>query len=152
MNIGTNGFQMIMHGNSVAVALASYTTTISTWAHLAMRSAAKQGSILLNGAIVRTGYTCPTTYLYSPKTHILSGDYGVYAGYVDEIRVWNYVRSEAETQRDMYRRVEPGEYGLIQLIRWSGVDNALMEFIEKPMLAVTTRPLIYMPPIFIMEH
>lgn len=129
LSVGSNGMTLLQHGSGNISALARYSGSITGWNHVAGRSSSKVGSLVLNGTTVRTGLTCPTTYFYSPRNYLAWMDYGVYNGYADEIRIWNYAKTDEEIAATMYQRVPVGSPGLIALIRFPNQDGAPYDYV-----------------------
>ena len=154
LSIGTNGICVVQHGSGCLSCLAAYTSTITGWNHVAMRSSSKVASIILNGTTVRTGLTSPVTSYYSPSGYVFQlATYGTYSGYADEIRIWNYARTDAEIKRDMYNRISPLTPGLISLIRLYDIDTYLTDLVinqriimnNSTLTRIAVAPCIYLP-------
>jgi hypothetical protein len=154
LSIGTNGVYMVQHGTGCLSCLAAYTSAITGWNHIAMRSSSKVASVVINGTTVRTGLTSPVTNYYSPDYHLFQlSTYGTYNGYADEIRVWNYARTDAEIKKDMYNRISSKSPGLISLIRLYDVDAYLTDLVinqciimnNSTLTRIAVSPCIYLP-------
>ncbi|BAY64862.1 hypothetical protein NIES22_49620 [Calothrix brevissima NIES-22] len=93
------------------------------WSHWAFTKNAATGEmkIYLNGKLwhSQTGKTIPI----QPTTSVRLGGTdagGYYSGSLDEVRIWNKVRSEAEIQSDMSRRLTGNEAGLVAYWQFTG--------------------------------
>ncbi len=102
LSIGTNGISVYEHGNSYMPATAVYNATIgSDWNHVFVVYENKTPSIYLNGVKVHTGSTSPRTNVYAPYTSIGGGAYGYFAGSIDEVKIYNYARTQKQVVQDM---------------------------------------------------
>jgi len=97
------------------------------WVHLAVVvSADKQISYFINGSMAGNwdgaGYD-----LSLGTTNILLGDNAIRAfdGVLDEVRIWNTARSQAEIQADMNRRLDGSEAGLLAYWRFDEASGAV---------------------------
>ena len=105
LSVGTNGISVYEHGSGYMPPLAVYSGSLGTgWNHIAIVYNNKTPSIYLNGTLVHTGLTSPRTTVYAPY-EIGGGSYGWLAGEIDEVRVWNVARTEAQIQSYMYKEI-----------------------------------------------
>lgn len=118
ISVGTNGIQVFEHKACQMPALLVYNTALPTgWSHIAVVFTAKQPRLYLNGVLVRTGVTSNMTNVF-PSAQIGTTIYGNYAGDVDEFRIWNTSRSQAQIRDNMCLRLTGAEANLIRYYRF----------------------------------
>nr|WP_236142655.1 LamG domain-containing protein [Nostoc sp. CMAA1605] len=95
-----------------------------SWSHWAFTKNAVTGEmkIYLNGKLWHSGTGKTRTLTRATKVCLGSANSGslYYNGSLDEIQIWNKVRSEAEIQRDMSRRLTGNEAGLVAYWQFTG--------------------------------
>lgn len=111
ISVGTNGVAVYEHGSNFIPALLSHSVSISGWTHIAIVLSNKQPSLYINGVFIKNGLTSIRTNLYASLGAcnqypgqvggIGGGTYGYYQGDVDEVRLWNVVRTQAQIQANM---------------------------------------------------
>lgn len=111
VSIGTNGISVYEHATSYMPALLVYSASITDWVHIAIVYNNKTPSLYINGQFVKTGLTSPKIPI--PSQRFGWGDYGYYNGSLDDIRLWNYARTQTQIQSDMYKQLAGNESGLI---------------------------------------
>lgn len=113
VSVGTNGVQVFEHAASYLPCLASYSTTISGWTHIAVVYTSKQPTIYINGVAVHTGLTSARTAVF-PGAHVGGIIYGFFQGQIDDYRVWNYSRTANQIASNMCAELTGSETGLIR--------------------------------------
>ena len=92
------------------------TYTDTTWHHYAMsfNNSTRLQSLYRDGELIKTR-TADSTYLGTGKVYIgaVSAISRFYRGYLDEIRIWDTLRTTEQIQSSMYYPVNTGEAGLI---------------------------------------
>lgn len=111
ISVGSNGVAVYEHGSNFIPALLSHSVSITGWTHIAIVVTNKQPSLFINGVFIKNGLTSTKTNLYASLGAcnqypgqvggIGGGTYGYYRGEVDELRVWNTVRTQAQIQANM---------------------------------------------------
>ncbi|HEX3031383.1 MAG TPA: LamG-like jellyroll fold domain-containing protein, partial [Bacillota bacterium] len=109
VSVGTNGIAVYEQGSGYFPPLLVYGTTITDWVHVAVVYNNKQPSLYINGVLKRTGLT--STKIPFPS-NTFGYPNGYFSGSLDDIRIWNYARTQAEIQADMNREVAGNEGGL----------------------------------------
>ncbi len=117
---GTNLYTFINGGKTGATSIiASNVISIDAWNHIAYSWNSSDGSIVLyvNGENVTTGTgsTEPTSATGTGKAYIgtLSGTTEFFSGWIDELRIWNDVRTQTEIIDNMYKEAAANKAGLI---------------------------------------
>jgi prepilin-type N-terminal cleavage/methylation domain-containing protein len=110
LSVGTNGISVYEHGNGYLPPLAVYNGSVGTaWNHIAVVYSSDVAKIYLNGNLVRTGLTSTKGIAYAPNTIGYGADWGsgssYFNGVIDEVRVWNDVRTAPEILANMYREI-----------------------------------------------
>jgi len=118
ISVGTNGIQVFEHKHCHMPPILVYNATLPTgWNHIALVVTAKQPQLYLNGVLVRTGLTSNMNNVF-PSAQLGTNVYGNYAGNIDEFRIWNTNRSQAEIRDNMCKRLIGSETNLIRYYRF----------------------------------
>jgi len=112
ISVGNNGVSVYEHAGDYFQGNLVWEGTLSDWTHVAVIYDNRTPKLYINGTLVKTGYTSTMTDLY-PGTLVASGQYGTMDGQIDEVRVWNYVRSQAEIAAHMNGTVPTPQDGLV---------------------------------------
>ena len=104
------------------------TEILNQWVHLAYTRATSGAPLLyINGNLVVTGTTPTSTY--SGTGAVIVGASGAangyFPGYIDEIKVWNVVRTSTEIDSDMYS-YNPATSGLIAYYDFNDVSGSVL--------------------------
>ncbi|KPK78461.1 MAG: hypothetical protein AMS25_15250 [Gemmatimonas sp. SM23_52] len=83
------------------------------WQHVAATFDHGVVKLYINGVLDRTVEAVPSPMTSSRPLRFGHTRYRWYEGVIDEVRVWNLVRSESEIAEAMVRYVEPTEPGLV---------------------------------------
>ncbi|WP_242049318.1 LamG-like jellyroll fold domain-containing protein [Aulosira sp. FACHB-615] len=123
VSVGTNGISVfensswISSGKSPSTAkslpsLLVHDMNLSGWNHIAIVYNNKTPSLYINGQFIKTGLT--STSIVHPSA-VLGGsgvsDY--FQGFLDEVRIWNKAKTQAEIQADLNRPLTGKESGLV---------------------------------------
>lgn len=109
-------FETADDGSTPLLSLTSPASTLTagTWNHLAAVRSGSQISIYVNGILTARGYAQGITNLYSSNgTMIFSGSgagLAMFNGALDEVRIWNYARTQCEILTYMNAEI-PGSAG-----------------------------------------
>lgn len=118
ISVGTNGVQVFEHKHCHMPPILVYNATLPTgWNHIAVVVTAKQPQLYLNGVLVRTGLTSNMNNVF-PSAQLGTNVYGNYAGNIDEFRIWNTNRSQAQIRDNMCKRLIGSEANLIRYYRF----------------------------------
>ncbi|MDG1356259.1 MAG: LamG domain-containing protein, partial [Opitutales bacterium] len=100
LSVGTNGVSTLLHASSIYCQPLVYTSTISSWVHLALILKNQQPILFVNGALVKTGLVLgrPAKLSVSAGSPIGKGyeEEDRYQGGVDEVRMYDRALSSAE--------------------------------------------------------
>ncbi|OBQ04217.1 LamG-like jellyroll fold domain-containing protein [Anabaena sp. AL09] len=112
VSVGTNGISLFEHSGNYLPSLLVHNTNLSGWNHVAIIYNNKTPSLYLNGQFVKTGLT--STGIVHPSA-LLGGlsNYGSFQGSLDEVRIWNKARTQAEIQADLNRTLTGSQSGLV---------------------------------------
>ncbi|HUJ10666.1 MAG TPA: right-handed parallel beta-helix repeat-containing protein [Verrucomicrobiae bacterium] len=97
---------------------AAFTYTVGTWYHIGCVVTPTNYAILVNGQVVGGGsYSVSTPLLFDANHQLKIGYTGYWGefmiGLIDEVRIWNYARTEDEIRSTMYRSLTGNEVGLV---------------------------------------
>lgn len=98
-------------GQRFGLLLPGFFTEAGTWLHLAL---VKQGTayrIYRNGALVSSSQA-PVAVRIEPTGYSFGRVDNYFRGYLDEIRIWQVARTEADIQADAFRSLTGKEAGL----------------------------------------
>jgi len=110
ISVGTNGISVFEHTAFYLPSPLVYDAPVIGWNHIALVYQNNQPSLYLNGTLVHTGMM--STYIVHPSADI-SGIYGYFGGMIDEVRVWNFARTQSEIQSTMNTHLTGSETGLV---------------------------------------
>ena len=96
VSVGIEGVSVFEHGESYLPSLLVYNTPISGWTHIAVVYLNKTPTLYINGAWVRTGLTSQRAHVFPSKNLSDTGDYGPYAGLLDDVAIFNRALSSNE--------------------------------------------------------
>ncbi len=96
VSVGTNGVGVYEHGNDYMPALLVHPAVLSAWTHVAVVYEEKTPKLYLNGTLQRTGLTSPKEYVHVNPEFLGGMNYGYYAGWLDDVRVYDRPLSAAE--------------------------------------------------------
>lgn len=109
----------------------TYDNTVATdkWQHIAFTKASASGpqKIYINGVDMPLSADNTATYIDNADPKRIGG--GAFSftqyfpGLMDEMRLWNYARSQAEIQRDMRRELTGAELGLVAYWKFDENNN-----------------------------
>lgn len=113
----SSGGQLLFqsYGPSGSMDLAGPIIPLNTWTHIACVRSGTQALIYVNG-VLTNGTSYPTTVSYSsplPLTVGYSGFHTLYRGRLDEIRIWNTLRSNSDIVNNMNTCLVGNEAGLV---------------------------------------
>jgi RHS repeat-associated protein len=111
ISVGTNGVSVYEHGYNYMPPLLVWEGTVSGWTHIAVVYEGGQPSLYVNGEFKKSGLISPKAHVH-PGNLVASGYYGTMDGQIDEVRVWNYVRSEEQIKGNMGTTVATPQTGL----------------------------------------
>lgn len=101
ISVGTNGIQVVAHGNSYLPILLSYQHPISTteFTHVLVSWSDRTPTLYINGVAVATGYQARAPF----KSQGLpsNGSYGYYKGYIQDVAIYPAALT-AEQAREHY--------------------------------------------------
>jgi hypothetical protein len=90
VSVGTNGISIFEHAANFLPSPLVYDAPIVGWTHIALVYQAKQPSLYVNGALVRTGMLSQRGYVFPGQTLSDEGNgYGPYLGRMDEVTIYN---------------------------------------------------------------
>jgi len=96
------------------------TIRLNEWHHLAGTYDGTYMKLYIDGELVKTFNVVDSLGvqpLYSPNSGMYlgyrdEGQYGYLEGAIDDLRIWNYARSQSEIQANMYREITGNESGI----------------------------------------
>ncbi len=126
VSVGTNGISLFEHSGNYLPSLLVHNTNLSGWNHVAIIYNNKTPSLYLNGQFVKTGLT--STGIVHPSA-LLGGlsNYGSFQGSLDEVRIWNKARTQAEIQADLNRTLTGSQSGLVAYYNFDEVTGTTVK-------------------------
>lgn len=130
VSVGTNGVIVYEHSSNYLPALLVYPVNITEWTHIAVVYHNKTPFLYINGQFKKQGLTSPKENVYA--SGFIGGlePYGYYVGYLKELKIWNYGRSELEIKKDMNKAPTGNERGLFRYWKWN--DLSTFNQVEPP--------------------
>jgi hypothetical protein len=136
---GANDFGTSLHGNKVAFGIGNpdYTIVSNTivndgiWKHVAVTRTKSTGviNIYINGVLDNTGTSSNVVSLTAPSTIRIGGiqtSSNYFNGTLDDIRIWNYVRTSNQILGNMNLELLGNEAGLVVYYNCNqGTPNAI---------------------------
>lgn len=98
------------------------------WDHLAGTYDGSQLAIYQNGKLIGTVGQSQPAGLQDVNFIVLGAGYMPFHGVIDEVRIWNVARSQAEIQADLHRTLTGSEPGLIGY--WRLDDSSGQQFVD----------------------
>jgi RHS repeat-associated protein len=95
ISVGTNGVSVYENATGYTPPLLVWSGSITNWTHIAVVYTNKTPSLYINGQLVKTGLAS-TKQNISPSYNFGGGTYGFMPGAIDEVRIWNVVRTAQE--------------------------------------------------------
>ncbi|MDM5284687.1 glycosyltransferase family protein [Peribacillus frigoritolerans] len=123
ISVGTNGVVVYEHSTNYLPPLLVYPISITEWTHIAVVYHNKTPSLYINGKFRRTGLTSTKKNVYA--SGLIGGidPYGYYVGYLKEMKIWNYGRSELEIRKNMNKELIGNERGLFGYWKFNDITN-----------------------------
>jgi RHS repeat-associated protein len=112
ISVGTNGVSVYENADSYMPPLLVWQGTITGWKHIAVVYNNKIPSLYIDGQFVKSGLAS-TKATINPSYNFCTGPYGTMTGILDEVRIWNIARTEAEINADYRRSIAPSTNGLV---------------------------------------
>lgn len=112
VSVGINGVSVFEHTNNYLPALLVYPEIINEWTHIAIVYNDKTPYLYINGEFKRAGLRSKKNNVYASGLFGGYDPYGYYYGYVKDIKIWNYAKSNDEIKRGMHQVLTGEEDGL----------------------------------------
>ncbi|MBI5402146.1 MAG: T9SS type A sorting domain-containing protein [Ignavibacteriae bacterium] len=112
-------------GSNYVAATSTATASLNVWSHVAMTwSSGGYLKAYINGVEVISAASLALTitnsnYFVIGKAPWISPSQGLFKGRMDEVRVWNVVRTQAEIKSGMYKELAGNETGLRMYFKMS---------------------------------
>ncbi|MEH7075231.1 glycosyltransferase [Neobacillus drentensis] len=111
VSVGLNGITIYEHTLENIYAVLVYETTIKDLIHIAIVYDEGEPQLFINGKLVKKGERSPKTYVY--PSGMIGGQPGLFFnGDINEIRLWNYCRTEQNLKELMNTKLSGNEAGL----------------------------------------
>ncbi len=112
ISVGTNGVSVYEHSGNYMPALLVWTGVVDDWTHVAVAYENKVPKLYINGQFVKAGLTSTREHIY--PSYNFGKSYGTwdFQGSLDEVRIWNNVRSAQQISDNYDKAVLPNEVGL----------------------------------------
>jgi hypothetical protein len=96
VSVGTNGISVFEHSDNYLPSLLVYDAPIVGWTHIAVIYQNQQPALYINGALARTGLVSGGDSHPSTCLGEIGLGYGYYAGFLDEVSIYNRALSPSE--------------------------------------------------------
>ncbi|MBL9138679.1 MAG: hypothetical protein JNK85_22610 [Verrucomicrobiales bacterium] len=118
VSVGTNGVSVVEHSDYLICTPLVYDGDLSGWRHIAVVYRDATPSLYIDGQLVRTGVRSlkdvqPSASLV--RTSDPWGGYGVFAGSITDLRIWDHPRSQLAIIANSDRQLTGKESGLAGL-------------------------------------
>lgn len=114
VSAGNNGVTVFEHTASHLPALLVYEIPLTEWAHVAIVFDDKTPFLFINGEFMKMGQKSRKNNVYA-SGHLGGYDpYGFYIGYIKDIKLWDYSRTEKEIKEGMHEILTGEEEGLFR--------------------------------------
>ena len=107
ISVGTNGLSVYEHAGNYMPPLLSWRGSITGWTHIAIVYKNRMPYLYINGRYIDHGLQS-TRQNISPSYNFGYGQYGVMQGAIDEVRIWNVIRTDQEISDSYVQGVVPG--------------------------------------------
>ena len=125
VSVGTNGISVFEHSTDYIPSLLVYEGLLSGWNHIAIVYNNKTPSLYLNGQFIKTGLK--SNYIVHPSFQLGeipgNNNYGAYQGSLDEVRIWNNAKTQAEIQANLNKELTGAESGLVGYWNFNSVKG-----------------------------
>jgi hypothetical protein len=113
VSVGTDGISVFEHGSGYlpSTLVYDFQTPKTEWMHVAVVYNNRIPALYINGVFVKTGVVSGRSNVYASSG--TGGSYGYYNGQLDNIRIWNDVRTSAEIRANMNIEVPANNTGLV---------------------------------------
>ena len=98
LSIGVNGISVVEHAAGYIPSLLMYEGEITGWTHVVVVYENQQPTLYLNGELVKTGLVSTMNVHPGSSFGCQAGDYGCYAGLLDDVRIYNRALSAKEVK------------------------------------------------------
>ncbi len=126
LEINSGNYNFVINESDNNLVSASGSATASTWTHVAGVADGTNVHLYIDGILVAsTAYDGSITSNSSRDLYIgryRNDGFGYFDGQIDEVRIWNVVRSGADIQANMFEQLTGSETGLVAYYRF---DEAL---------------------------
>jgi hypothetical protein len=110
-------------GSNKYVATSGSVLTLNTWNHVAVTFDSQDYILYVNGEQVHNNDNAAgKSPVNQPVSYIGRVENYYFQGQIDEVRIWNTARTQAEIQADMYESLEGTESGLAAYYDFEDVD------------------------------
>ncbi|MGB3468372.1 MAG: LamG-like jellyroll fold domain-containing protein [Cyclobacteriaceae bacterium] len=114
-------------GGSIELITCPVSISDGLWHHVAIRRDFDGMEILIDGAVVNTQTPQLSAVFFSAPLRLGANQSGTAFGDfdIDELRIWDSKRTDAEIQENMLKTVKPGNPGLVYYSRFDQTDGTL---------------------------
>jgi GT2 family glycosyltransferase len=111
VSVGLNGITIYEHTKKNIYAVLVYEASIKELIHIAVVYNEREPQLFINGKFVKKGERSPKAYVY--PSGIIGGQPGVYFnGDINEIRLWDHIRTEQNLTDYMNKKLTGSEKGI----------------------------------------
>ncbi|THU38416.1 hypothetical protein FAM09_17250 [Niastella caeni] len=122
ISVGKNGVSVYEHADGYMPSILVWEGVMTGWHHVAVVYDNKKPFLYIDGQLRATAAAGSKTYV-SPSYNFCSGPYGSMKGSLDEVRVWDRVRSQTEIANDRNKSISPSTSNLVAYWPMSSTDG-----------------------------
>ncbi|MDQ1003612.1 hypothetical protein QFZ28_004012 [Neobacillus niacini] len=126
VSVGTNGIIVYEHSSNYLPPILVHPTPILNWTHIAIVYDDKTPSLYINGKLVKIGLKSNKKHVHPSGTLGGLEPYGFYVGYLKDVRIWNFAKSEEQIRKNLSKRLTGNEKGLY--VYWKLTDGIQANF------------------------
>jgi Ca2+-binding RTX toxin-like protein len=127
VSVGTNGITISEHTANHLPSVLVSDIPLSGWNHVALVYKNKTPNLYVNGQFIKTGLT--SNYIVHPSNRFGSGFVDnektdlSFQGSMDDVRIWNKARTQAEIQADFNKELTGNETGLVGYWNFNSING-----------------------------
>ncbi|MFC4601586.1 LamG-like jellyroll fold domain-containing protein [Cohnella hongkongensis] len=113
VSVGKNGIAVFEHAGSHLPATLVLPIALHHWTHVAVVYVRRKPHLYVNGRLLRAGVASQKEKVLASGVFGALIPYGYFVGAVDDIRIWNAARTDAQIAANMHVQLTGAEPGLV---------------------------------------
>lgn len=128
ISVGTNGISVYEHSSYYLPALLVFPISITDWTHISIVYREKTPYLYINGEFKKQGLTSPKERVY--VSGFIGGyePYGYFVGFIRDLKIWSYERTETEIKENLNKKLTGNEKGLFGY--WTFEEGIIKSYIK----------------------